>query len=476
MEFETVIGLEVHAQLLTKSKMFCACSTQFGAAPNTNICPICSGQPGVLPVVNHAAVEMAIKTGLALSCTINLKSEFSRKNYFYPDLPKGYQITQYEYPICENGKLSVFFDGGEKEISIVRIHLEEDAGKLLHDLGHENSSHVDLNRCGVPLIEIVSGPDIRSPQEGVAYLKTLRSILMYLGVCDGNMQEGSFRCDANLSVMPKGSKKFGTRTELKNLNSFKALERALIYEQKRQTSVINSGDKVVQETLLWNEKEGKTLSMRGKEEAHDYRYFPEPDLNLLVLDEKSISSIKGLLPELADARAGRFVREYQLPEYDAKVLTTDKPLADYYEDTIKHYNSPKKISNWIMTELLRELKNSNQEITDCKITPKNLASIIEMIDAGTISGKIAKDIFIDMFANGDSPEKIVKERGLEQVSNSAEIEKIIDQIISQEEDNVKKYKSGKTNILGHFVGQVMKLTKGKANPQVVNELLKKKLG
>lgn len=475
-EYETIIGLEVHAQLLTKTKMFCACATEFGAEPNTNICPVCTGQPGSLPVVNKKAVEMAIKAGLALGCKIHTRSIFARKNYFYPDLPKGYQISQYEYPLCEDGKLTVFYEGGEKEVSIIRVHLEEDAGKLIHDFGHEDKSHVDLNRCGVPLIEIVSGPDMRSPAEGVAYLKTLRSALMYLEVCDGNMQEGSFRCDANLSVRKMGEAEFGTRTELKNLNSFKALEKALTYEMERQIKVLEGGGEVVLETLLWDEKAGKTFSMRSKEEAHDYRYFPEPDLNPLVAKEGWIAEIKATLPELADARAKRFVAKYNIPEYDARVLTADKPIADYYEAAIGFYNAPKKLSNWIMTELLRELKNSDEDISTCKISPKELASLIKMIDNGIISGKTAKDVFIEMYSTGGSPEQIVEKKGLKQVSNTGELEKIIDKIIAGETGNVEKYRSGKTQLFGFFVGQVMKATEGKANPKLVNELLKKKLG
>lgn len=473
---ETIIGLEVHAQLLTRSKMFCACSTGFGAEPNTNICPVCTGQPGALPVINKAAVEMAIKTSLATNCRINKRSIFVRKNYFYPDLPKGYQISQYEYPLAEDGKLTIFYDGKEKDITIVRIHMEEDAGKLTHDYGSDNRSHIDLNRCGVPLIEIVSGPDIRFPAEGVTYLKTVRSVLMYLGVCDGNMQEGSFRCDANLSVRKVGDKKLGTRTELKNLNSFKAIERALGFEMQRQIELIEGGGKVVQETCLWDEQAGKTISMRGKEEAHDYRYFPEPDLNPLVIEDAWISDIKETLPELADERAKRFVSEYKIPEYDARVLTADKPIADYYEEALNNYSSPKKISNWIMTELLRELKNSDREISDCKISPKKLADLVKMIDDSIISGKIAKDLFIEMYSTGMSPDKIVEKRGLKQVSDAGEIEKIIDQVLATETKNVEKYRSGKVQLFGFFVGQVMKATNGKANPKVVNELLKEKLG
>lgn len=475
-KFETIIGLEVHAQLLTKTKMFCACSTEFGAKPNTKICPVCTAQPGTLPVINASAVEMAVRAGLALSCKIRPKSIFARKNYFYPDLPKGYQISQYDKPLAENGSLKIVTDSGEKEISITRVHMEEDAGKLLHDFGDPEKSHLDLNRCGVPLIEIVSGPDIRSPEEGVVYLKTLRSILMYLEVCDGNMQEGSFRCDANLSVRKTGEEKFGTRTELKNLNSFKAIELALKYEMKRQIELLEGGGKVVQETLLWDETTGKTVSMRSKEEAHDYRYFPEPDLNPLIVDNEWVKKIKDMLPELADERAKRFVKEYGIPEYDAGVLTADKFMADYYEETIGLHDSPKMISNWIMTELMRELKNSGMEISNCKVTAEHLAGLIKMVDEGIISGKIAKDIFVEMFSTGESAERIVKNKGLRQVSDTGEIEKAIDRILADNKGNVEKYRAGKTALFGFFVGQTMKETKGKANPKIVNELLKKKLG
>lgn len=474
-KYECVIGLEVHAQLKTNTKMFCACSTSFGDDVNTNICSVCTGQPGTLPVINEECVNMAIKAGLALSCTINKFSEFSRKNYFYPDLPKGYQITQFEYPICTDGMLKIFYDSNEKDISIIRIHMEEDAGKLTHDMGHEAKSHVDFNRCGVPLIEIVSGPDMRSPEEGIAYLKTLRGVLMYLNVCDGNMQEGSFRCDANLSVRLSGVKELGTRTELKNMNSFKAIEKALKHEMKRQIEVIESGSKVIQETRQWDDKANKTIAMRSKEEAHDYRYFPEPDLNALVLDNRQIDKIKNMLPELANARARRFTEQYGIPEYDAQVLTVEKALAEYFEDACKEHASPKMISNWIMTELLRELKNSDIDISDSLISPKSLAALIRLIDNGTISGKIAKDVFAEMFSSGKEAEKIVQEKGLIQVSDEIELEKIVDRIISEETVNVEKYRSGKIQIFGFFVGQVMKETKGKANPKVVNEILKKKL-
>ncbi|MBI2341110.1 MAG: Asp-tRNA(Asn)/Glu-tRNA(Gln) amidotransferase subunit GatB [Deltaproteobacteria bacterium] len=476
LKYEPVIGLEVHAQLLTRSKMFCSCETRFGMEPNTNICPICTGAPGTLPAVNAKAVEHAIRAGLATGSTINNKSIFARKNYFYPDLPKGYQISQYDKPLCQNGFVDINFGGREKRISITRIHLEEDAGKFLHDTGHPEKSYIDFNRCGIPLIEIVSGPDIRSPEEGIAYLKTLRGIVMYLEICDGNMQEGSFRVDANISVMPAGSKKLGTRTELKNLNSFKAIESALKYEIERQVSILESGGTVAQETLLWNDAKQKTESMRTKEEAHDYRYFPEPDLPPLIVEQAWIDKVKSELPELGNAKAKRFIKDFCIPEYDAFVLTQDKKLAEYYEQSVGHFNSPKKISNWIMTELLRKLNETGIEISSCKISAKDMANLVELIESDKISGKIGKTVFEEMFADGKTPEKIIAEKGLIQVSDEGELEKIIDEVLAKNAENVAKYKSGKSGVFGHFVGEAMKATKGKANPKIVNELLKKKLG
>ncbi|MDO8527338.1 MAG: Asp-tRNA(Asn)/Glu-tRNA(Gln) amidotransferase subunit GatB [Deltaproteobacteria bacterium] len=468
MKYEAVIGLEVHAQLLTKSKLFCACSTQFGSKPNTNICPVCTGQAGTLPVLNKVAVEMAIKAGLALHCEIQEKSIFARKNYFYPDLPKGYQISQYEHPLCLNGHLD--------KIHIQRIHMEEDAGKLLHDLGDPKVSHVDLNRCSMPLIEIVSGPDLRSAAEAADYLRKLRGILVYLEVCDGNMQEGSLRCDANVSIRPIGSKEFGTRAEIKNVNSFKFVESAINYEIKRQTERVEKGEKIVQETRLWNQAEGITESMRSKEEAHDYRYFPDPDLLPLIVDQAWIAKVKSTLPELAEAKAKRFVTEYGIPEYDANVLTAEKPMANYFEECVKANNAPKKISNWIMAELMRELKERDLYITEIKVTPKQLAKMIGMIDEGVISGSIAKTVFMEMLDSGTDPNAIVQTKGLVQVSDTGAIEAAVEKILARETENVKTYKSGKTNVFGFFVGAVMKEMQGKANPKLVNEILKKKLG
>ncbi len=473
--YEAVIGLEVHAQLKTASKMFCACSTSFGDEPNTNICPVCMGHPGTLPVVNHEAVDMAIRAGLALGGTIQRTSVFARKNYFYPDLPKGYQISQYELPLCVGGGLIVRADGKEKRISIVRLHLEEDAGKLLHDYGHQDKSHVDFNRCGIPLVEIVSGPDIRSPQEAGDYLRTLRNILVYLGVCEGNMQEGNLRCDANVSVRRVGEVTFGTRTELKNLNSFRAVERALDYEIKRQIDVIESGGTVIQETLLWREATGKTESMRTKEEAHDYRYFPDPDLLPLVVSGEWIADCRSRLPELPDQKAKRFIDHYGLPEYDAHVLVDDKALADYYERCVKEYDAPKKIANWIMTELLRELREDERTAAQCPITPKQMANLVRAVEEGTISGKSGKEVFVEMYKTGQGADAIIKKKGLKQVSDTSVLEKAVDDAITSNPDEVARYKSGKTQLLGFFVGEVMKRTKGQANPKMVNDLIKKKL-
>lgn len=455
--YEPVIGLEVHAQLKTESKMFCACASSFGDSPNTNICPVCTAQPGALPVTNRHAIVLAIRAGLALGCTVNQESQFARKNYFYPDLPKGYQITQHEYPICINGHLG--------DVTIQRIQIEEDAGKSLHDQGDGEYSLIDLNRCGVPLIEIISGPDIHSPEHASEYLKRLRNILRYLDVCEGNMQEGNFRCDANISIRKKGEDVLGTRTEMKNLNSFKAVEGAIRFEIERQRELLNRGEKVLQQTLLWNDKAGRTEPMRQKEEAHDYRYFPEPDLLPLVIEQSWVDEIKKMLPELPDDRAKRFVSEYQIPEYDSLILTSEKEIADYYEEAVSHYNSPKKISNWVMTELMSELK----------VSPKNLAGMVRLIDEGVISGKMAKDIFEEMYKSLKSADEIIEAKGLKQISSADELEKIADQIIAENPKQVEQYKKGKDALLGFFVGQLMKKTSGQANPQTANEIFQRKL-
>lgn len=477
MEYEPVIGLEVHAQLLTRSKIFCGCSTIFGEEPNTLTCPVCTGQPGSLPVVNRRAVEFAIKLGLATSCKIAPYSLFARKNYFYPDLPKGYQISMYEYPLAENGHIEIISQVEKKRIGIIRIHMEEDAGKLKHGETPETASfsYVDFNRTGVPLVEIVSGPDIRSPQEAGDYLRKLRSILQYLEISTGNMEEGSFRCDANVSVRPKDQKEFGTRTELKNMNSFRFVEKALEYEIKRQIAVLEDGGQVVQETRLWDANLGVTVSMRGKEEAHDYRYFPDPDLVPLRIDESWIEEIRRSLPELPAEKMRRFVTEYGIPEYDAEILTSTKAMANYYEECIRLFREPKTVSNWMMGDLLRELKRDEREIDQCPVTPKHLAEMLSMIREGTISGKIAKDVFEEMYRTGERPEKMVRDKGWTQILDEAEIEKAIERAMEVNPKQVEDYRKGKEKLFGFFVGEVMKQTKGKANPKLVNELLRKRL-
>ncbi len=477
MEYEPVIGLEVHAQLLTKSKIFCGCSTAFGEEPNTLTCPICTGQPGSLPVVNRKAVEFAVKLGLATSCRIAPYSLFARKNYFYPDLPKGYQISMYEFPLALDGFVEIINQGQKKRIQIIRIHLEEDAGKLKHGETPETASFsfVDFNRTGVPLVEIVSGPDIRSPQEAGDYLRKLRAILQYLEISTGNMEEGSFRCDANVSVRPKGQKEFGTRTELKNMNSFRHVERALEYEIKRQIAVINEGEQVIQETRLWDTSQGITISMRGKEEAHDYRYFPDPDLVPIRIDGLWIEEIRRSLPELPDEKKERFVREYGIPEYDAEILISTKAMASYYEESVRLFPEPKTVSNWMMGDLLRELKRDEKEIDQSLLTPLHLAEMLSMIKEGAISGKIAKDVFEEMYRSGERPGKIVKDKGWVQILDEAEITNAIERVIKANPKQVEDYQQGKEKIYGFFVGEVMKLTKGKANPKLLNELLRKKL-
>jgi aspartyl-tRNA(Asn)/glutamyl-tRNA(Gln) amidotransferase subunit B len=476
MDFEPVIGLEVHAQLKTKSKIFCGCSTVFGAPPNTNTCQVCLGMPGVLPVLNKKVVEYTIKMALATHCTITSPNRFARKNYFYPDLPKGYQISQFEFPIAEHGWLEVEDGGRTKKIGITRIHMEEDAGKLIHDV-HKPLSYVDLNRTGVPLMEIVSEPDIRSPEEATAYLKKLHAILRYLDICDGNMQEGSFRCDANISLRPVGREKFGIRTELKNMNSFRNVQRALEYEIRRQRDILLDGGKVVQETLLWDAERNVTNSMRGKEEAHDYRYFPDPDLIPVVIDENWIENTRKTLPELPDERRQRFISALGMPEYDAEVLTSSKDLADYFEAALEVYPQAKKLSNWMMTELMRELKGEDSiDIEGCPITPQNLGLLLAMIDKGTISGKIAKAVFMDMLASGKDPETLVKEKNLVQVSDEGELLAIVREIIAANPGQVAEYRAGKTKLMGYFVGQLMQKTKGRANPKLANQLLSQELG
>jgi aspartyl-tRNA(Asn)/glutamyl-tRNA(Gln) amidotransferase subunit B len=476
-DYESIIGLEVHAQLLTRAKIFCGCSAAFGGEPNTQTCPVCTGQPGSLPVLNVKAVECAIKMALACHCTISPFSLFARKNYFYPDLPKGYQISQYESPLAKDGYMEIPANGSQKRVGIIRIHMEEDAGKLVHEGAFESapSSFVDFNRTGVPLIEIVSGPDIRSPQEAALYLRSLRDIIRYLEICDGDMEKGSFRCDANVSVRPQGQRDFGTRTELKNMNSFRHVERALEYEIKRQIALLEAGEGVVQETRLWDEDHARTVSMRGKEEAHDYRYFPDPDLVPLEVSNSWIEDIRGTLPELPGEKRKRFVNQYGIPEYDASILTASRSLADYYEECVGLFGEPKIVSNWIMGDLLRELNKDDREIEECPVAPKHLASMLKMIADGVISGKIAKTVFEEMYRSGKDPEKIVREKGLIQLTDVEEIQRVIQGILEENAKLVEDYQKGKEQLFGFFVGQIMRATKGKANPKLVNELLRKSL-
>jgi aspartyl-tRNA(Asn)/glutamyl-tRNA(Gln) amidotransferase subunit B len=474
MIYEVVIGVEVHAQLRTKSKMFCGCGTEFGLSPNSQTCPVCLGLPGSLPVINRAAVEMAVRAGLALNCTIGANNRFARKNYFYPDLPKGYQISQYEAPICEHGWIDIEVGDHKKRVRIRRAHLEEDAGKNVHETG-TSGSRVDLNRAGTPLLEIVTEPDMHSADEVVAYLKGLRDILMYLEVCDGNMDEGSFRCEPNLSLRPLGQKEFGTKVELKNINSFKFVKDAVEYEIKRQTKVLNEGGKVRQETRLWNLERGETAVMRSKEEAHDYRYFPDPDLVPLKLDPEWIEGFRSSLPELPASRVKRFVTEYGLPDYDAGLLTASKGLADYFERCVQLFNQPKTVSNWVMGELTRELNNSGTDASVSPVTPERLVSLLQMVEKGTISLKVAREIFPEVYGTGKTPEQIVQEKGLTQVSDEGALEKVIDEVLAKSPAQVAQFKEGKQQVVGFLVGQVMKASGGKANPGKVNELLKKKL-
>jgi len=473
-KYEAVIGLEVHAQLSTNTKIFCGCTTKFGNPPNTNVCPVCLGHPGVLPVLNKKVVEYTVLMGLATNCTINRNSVFARKNYFYPDLPKDYQISQYEEPICEHGNVTIEFkDGSKKEIGITRIHMEEDAGKSIHDFGFDTM--IDLNRTGTPLMEIVSEPDMRTPEEAYLYLTKLKQILTYLGICDGNMEEGSLRCDANISVRLKGETKLGTKAEVKNLNSFRNVERAIAFEIERQIDLIEDGKIVVQQTLLWNSDTNEATPMRSKEEAHDYRYFPDPDLMPVVVDDKWKSEIASSMPELPETRRDRFINSFALPKYDAERLTSSRELADYYENTLNVTKDYKSVSNWMLTEVFKYINDEKITINEFPVSPENLGNLINLINDKTISGKIAKDIFPEMIKTRKSPEEIVKEKNLIQISDSSSIESAVEKVISQNQKDVLEYLNGKEKVIGFLVGQVMKETKGKANPQMVNELLKMKL-
>jgi aspartyl-tRNA(Asn)/glutamyl-tRNA(Gln) amidotransferase subunit B len=475
MMYEVVIGVEVHAQLRTKSKMFCGCSAAFGRSPNSQTCPVCLGLPGSLPVINKAAVEMAVRAGLALNCTIGPQNRFARKNYFYPDLPKGYQISQYEAPVCEHGWIEIAVEGTTKRVRIRRAHLEEDAGKNLHGAS-PGRSLVDLNRAGTPLLEIVTEPDMRSADEAVAYLKNLRDILMYLEVCDGNMEEGSFRCEPNLSLRPAGQQELGVKVELKNINSFKFVKDAIEYEIKRQTKVLTEGGSVKQETRLWNLDRGETAVMRSKEEAHDYRYFPDPDLVPLKLEREWVDAFRADLPELPAARTRRFLEEYGLPDYDAGVLTATRDVAEYFEASVKLFPQPKTVSNWVMGELTRELNNTGTAIGASPVSPERLATLLRMVEQGTVSLKVARDIFPEMYRTDKAPEQIVQETGLTQMSDEGALSQIIDEVLASHPAQVAQFKQGKQQVLGFLVGQVMKASGGKANPGKVNELLKQKLG
>ncbi len=474
MAYEVVIGVEVHAQLRTQSKLLCACGTTFGLTANSQTCPVCLGLPGTLPVINEKAVEMAVRTGLALNSTIGVRNRFARKNYFYPDLPKGYQISQYEAPICEQGWIDIMVGGNRKRVRITRAHLEEDAGKNLHEAG-SGMSLVDLNRAGTPLLEIVTEPDLSSSEEVVAYLRTLRDLLMYLDVCDGNMEEGSFRCEPNLSLRPTGQAAYGTKVELKNINSFKFVKDAVEYEIKRQTKVLNEGGKIRQETRLWNHDRGETAVMRSKEEAHDYRYFPDPDLVPMDISPAWIEELRQGLPELATTKQQRFISEYDVPEYDAGILTSSKALAMYFEACVKLYPHPKTVSNWVMGELLRELNHAGIEADASPVTPERLVALLMLVDQGVISLKVAREIFQDVYTSGKTPAQIVQEKGLTQVSDEGALVNIIQEVLTKNPAQVAQFKEGKQQVLGFLVGQVMKASGGKANPGKVNDLLARQL-
>ncbi len=477
MEFEAVIGLEVHVQLNTETKIFCNCSTKFGAEPNTNVCPVCMGLPGVLPVLNEEVLNKAITAGLALNCEIAKFSKFDRKHYFYPDLPKNYQISQYDLPIAKNGFIEIKINGNKKRIRILRVHMEEDAGKLIHsETAGVNYSYVDFNRTGVPLIEIVSEPDMSTPQEAKLYLELLKNRMRYIGVSDCNMEEGSLRCDANVSIRPKGEKKLGTKTEVKNMNSFKGVEKALEYEIKRQIKIMEAGKRIIQETRLWDASKNITLSMRSKEEAHDYRYFPEPDLPPLVIDDDLVENFRKQLPEMPDKKIERYVKEFNISEDAAGVLTAEREIAEFFEKCCELYDNYKSVANWIMSEVLQYLNKSDKKLNEfVKFTPEIFVELVKLVDDGGITGRVAKELFQNVIENGDSPKLIVEEKGLKQVSDTDQIEKFVDEVIASEAEVVEKYKSGKTSVIAYLVGQVMKKSKGKANPKIVTKLFQDRL-
>lgn len=478
MKYEAVIGLEVHTELRTATKIFCNCKTSFGADPNTNVCPVCLGLPGVLPVLNKRVLEFAVRTGLALNCEISRFSKFDRKNYYYPDLPKNFQTSQFDLPICEHGHLDVEVDGKVSRIGITRAHMEEDAGKLVHhgrSITESDYSLVDYNRTGTPLLEIVSEPDMRSAKEAVAYMEKLRSILQYIGVSDCRMEEGSLRCDANVSVRPVGQKELGTKTEIKNINSFSGVEKAIEYEMVRQAELLEAGEKVVQETRTWDEGQGVTKSMRSKENSNDYRYFPEPDLVPFTVSDEYIKKVRSELPELPDARKARYVKDYGFSDYDADLVTKDKDTSDYFEAAVAAGADPKAAVNWIMGDFAKALSEAAIAIADAPVKAEALAALLKLIDKGTISGKIAKAVFADMWKEGKSAEEIVKEKGLVQISDTGAIEALVEKVIAANPQSVEDFKAGKKKAIGFLVGQIMKETKGKANPKVVNTILNKKL-
>ncbi|HKI97159.1 MAG TPA: Asp-tRNA(Asn)/Glu-tRNA(Gln) amidotransferase subunit GatB [bacterium] len=475
MEFETVIGLEIHAQLATQSKLFCSCSTEFGRPPNDNTCPVCLGLPGVLPVTNRRAIELAVRMGLATHCTVRLDSQFARKNYFYPDLPKAYQISQYDRPLCEHGWVEIVVDGKPKRIGITRIHVEEDAGKLVHDGADANATYVDLNRAGVPLVEIVSEPDMGSPEEARLYMETIHSLVTYLGVSNGNMEQGNLRADANVSLRVRGAEKLGTRTETKNINSFRYVRDALTYEIGRQTEELLAGHRIVQETRLYDSLSKTTYPMRSKEEAHDYRYFPEPDLPVVRLDAAWVESLRAALPELPDEKRTRYEREFELSAYDASVLVSDRAIAEFFEAVVAGGAPPKKAANWIMGDLSARFNEDKIGPAELKFGPDALAEMIGMVERGELSSKMGKSVFEEMYATGKAPAQIVEEKGLRQVSDTGELERIVEKVLADNADQVEQYRSGRDKVFGFFVGQVMKATRGQANPGVVNDLLKSKL-